>query len=795
MQTVVFPTLAVSNCIIKLMRTGILAFVFLLLCVYGNAQTLSGKVTDRNTGEALIGVNIFNQDKVGATSDIDGNYALNLPVGEHTVTFKFIGYESVTQEFTLEEGDRVEFNAQMGIESTTLDLVVVTGSQFEKKLSEEMVSVDVIQSYLVENTASPDLKAALGKVPGITILDGQASIRGGGGYSYGVGSRVQLVIDDLPMLTGDLKDIQWSVIPMETVDQIEVVKGSSSVLYGSGAMNGVIHVRTGWAKEKPETKFRIYQGLYSAPGNKDARWWDGSKNPLLTGVFFSHRQRFKGLDLIVGGHGSSENSYRKGGQQQAFRVNLKTRYRDPKVKGLTYGLNANVQFQQHGRFIVWANNTDSAFIALPGTLTQDKYLFSNIDPWIQYSGDRVGLHFLKGRYYRVERRDENWNDPSVSNVMYFDYRFQNEFKHHFNLTAGLQYQYIWSFSVLYSDEGQLITHVPSAYVQLEKKFIDRISILVGLRNETNVVLGLGPETTTTEINIGNVTIRLPVIFRAGANFKVAKKTNIRTSFGQSFRFASIGEKYIRTSLGEIDIVPNNELKSERGWSAELGIKQGFRLLGWYANLDLAMFWQEFSDMIEYALVLNLEPGPDESVFFFQPDNVTRARVAGFELGLQGDGRLGPIPMRIYTGYTFNYPGDLQSDTTQTNFGIYMQNLFTSFSRPDSVSELSILKYRSVNVFKADIEVDHRKFTLGFTAEYTSYIDRIDAAFVLLPGFSEYRKLHNQGVWRLDARLAFRVSKSSSVSFVAKNFLNEFYAVRPGIMEAPRSFTLQYRLRI
>lgn len=776
-------------------RFIVVAVALISLPIIGVGQTISGKLTDALTGETLIGVNIFNQDNVGATSDIDGNYSLKLPAGEHTVKFKFIGYKIIEKEITIEEGVEVKFDAKMETESTTLDLVVVTGSQFEKKLADEMVSVDVIQSYLVENTASPDLKAAVGKVPGVTILDGQVSIRGGGGYSYGVGSRVQLVVDDVPMLTGDLKDIQWSVIPMETTDQIEVVKGSSSVLHGSGAMNGVIHVRTGWAKDKPETTFRIYQGLYSAPGNDSARWWDKTHNPIFTGVFFSHRQKVGHFDFVVGAHGSSDNTFRKGGQQQAFRTNIKTRYKVPNVKGLMFGLNGNIQYQQHGRFVLWQDNIEGAYIPLEGTASEDKYVFLNVDPWIQYSGKGTGFHSLKGRYYRVERRNSDWEDPSVSNVMYFDYRFQNQFKYGFNLIAGVQYQYIWSASSLYPDAGTLITHNPSVYAQVEKKFKDRITLLFGLRNETNLVGGLGTEMTWTGgdripgYSLSKRKFGVPLIFRGGANFKVAKKTNIRTSFGQSYRFASLGEKYLNASLGPIDIRPNNDLLPEQAWSAEVGIKQGFRVSGWHGNFDLALFWQEYKNMIEYAIVV------DTSGFYFRPDNVTKARIAGFEIGLQGDGKLGPIPMRIFVGYTFNYPADLQTDTAQRNLGIYMQNLFTSIGNPDSLSELSILKYRSANIFKGDVEFDLWKFMVGFTAEYTSFIDRIDAAYAILPGFTEYRELNDRGIWRLDARIAFRISKKSSVSFLAKNFLNEFYSIRPGLMEAPRSFTLQYKLKI
>lgn len=755
----------------------------LLVAPSAFAQTITGKITDQSNGEVLIGVNIFSQDNVGVSSDLDGVYTLKLTPGKHKVAYKFIGYETITKEFDLKAGETITHDVKMSTGSTTLDLVVVTGSSFEKKVSDEMVTIDVVKDYLVKNTAAPDLKAAVGKVPGVTILDGQASIRGGGGYSYGVGSRVQLVIDDIPLLTGDLKDIQWSAIPMETVDQIEVVKGASSVLYGSGAMNGVIHVRTGWAKDKPETNFRVYQGIYNNPRNKDARWWDKSSSPLFTGAFFSHRRKIKNVDLVVGAHASSDLTYLQKGQRQAIRGNWKTRVQSVKLKGLSYGINGSIQYQQSGRFTLWANNTDGAYKPLDGTSSEDKYLFVNVDPWIQYSAGKFGIHSIKARYYRVERRDTDWEDPSASNVMFFDYRFQNEFKYGIRVTAGVQYQHIWSYSVLYKDQGTLLTHNPSVYAQVEKKFIDRISFLVGVRDEWNNVLGLRKQTS------------LPIV-RAGANFKVAKATNIRMSFGQSFRFPSIGEKFISTSLGPLKILPNNDLVAESGWSAELGLKQGFKVSGWRGYFDFALFWTEFRNMVEYRFGI-FDIGETNPVLGFKPFNVSKARVAGVEFGLTGDGNLGPVPVRVYLGYTFNYPGDLQADTTQENVGVYMQNFFSSINHSDSLAQSSsILKYRITNVFKADIEFDVWKFTVGYSCQYNSYMGRIDQEFeVFLPGFTDYRQLHTNGVWVMNARLLFKMSERSSVGFITKNFLNEFYSLRPGVMEAPRSFAVQYSLKL
>ena len=90
---------------------SILGFSTLLV----EAQTIKGKINDKSNGETLIGVNIFNQDNVGATTNIDGEYSLMLSVGEQTVTYKFIGYQAFTKKFTLAEGETVEFNAKLSV--------------------------------------------------------------------------------------------------------------------------------------------------------------------------------------------------------------------------------------------------------------------------------------------------------------------------------------------------------------------------------------------------------------------------------------------------------------------------------------------------------------------------------------------------------------------------------------------------------------------------------------------------------------------------------------------------------
>ena len=76
-------------------------------------------------------------------------------------------------------------------------------------------------------------------------------------------------------------------------------------------------------------------------------------------------------------------------------------------------------------------------------------------------------------------------------------------------------------------------------------------------------------------------------------------TFLRASFGQGYRFPSVAEKYISTGLSAIKILPNPGLQPERGWAAEIGVKQGFKLLNFKGYIDVAGFWTEYQSMTEF----------------------------------------------------------------------------------------------------------------------------------------------------------------------------------------------------
>ncbi len=768
--------------------------LILILCLlslsislaFGQEATVKGKISNTTSKDLLPFVNvstILNGNTVGTQTDEQGVYELKLPAGKHELSFSYIGLKKEIREIELTAGETYILDVEMLEEGELLNMVVISGSQYEKRLAEETVSLDVIQDYIIENRNAVDLKEAVETVPGVTIVDGQATIRGGSGYAYGTGSRVQVLVDGLPMLTGDFSEVRWDYIPMETAEQIEVIKGAASVLYGSSALNGVISVETGYARTEPETSLSIYQGFYGAPRNKKIKWWEDGKPPSFSGTFFSHRRKIKHLDLVMGGNLYFNSSYLKEADDRHGRINIKTRYINPRIKGLSYGMNTNLMLQDYGRFVLWQHADTAAYEALSGTISRDKYSLISFDPYVSYIGENGVRHKVKTRYYRIVRHRKNFTSVSSnSKVVYGEYQFQKRFASNFTLTTGAVASVIWGFDRNYNNGKNVSTYNTGAYAQVEQK-LNRLSLVGGMRYEYYAIDAFLKD------SLGIQPANSPLVGRFGLNYELTANAFLRASIGQGYRSPSILERFVTTELSGIKIVANPTLVPEKGWNAEIGIKKG--LSGGWLNgyIDAAVFWTEIDNMTEFAF------GSYEEGLGFKIKNVRGARIAGCEVSTVGEGELFNLPFRLMGGYTFNYPADLEVDTTQRNVGIYLGNLFQSIGSIDSVSD-GLLKYRFRNVARLDMEIDVKKLTIGYNLTYNGAMENIDAIFsTVIPGLQEYREQNPHGSLVSDFRLTYQANEMTTFAFVAKNFMNNEYMIRPGYMEAPVNFTFQCKMKM
>lgn len=238
----------------------ILIFALSLFTGTAFGQMVKGHVYDAKTHEPLPGVNItykkINGDTNGTISDADGAYEIALPDGGIDLLFSYIGYENEQLPLILRKGDTKTKDVYMNIKTNLLGDVVVSAGRFEQKLSDVTVSMDLLKAGDIAKQAPTDLSSTLNTMPGVDINDKQPSIRGGNGWTYGVGSRSLVLVDGMSALSSGNGVINWNIVPLENIEQVEVMKGASSVLYGSSALNGVINIRTKRPGLTPTTSAR-----------------------------------------------------------------------------------------------------------------------------------------------------------------------------------------------------------------------------------------------------------------------------------------------------------------------------------------------------------------------------------------------------------------------------------------------------------------------------------------------------------------------------------------------------------
>lgn len=748
---------------------GPVALLFWALPLLAQPASVSGLVSDAE-GLPLPGANVVVAEGQGTIADAEGRYRLELPAGDHVLAFRFVGHEPQRVEIRLAAGERRELDVRLAEKPQALGTVVVSGSLYEKSVAEEVVSVDVLDASLIERTNTRTLDQAVAKLPGVYFADGQANLRGGTGYSFGAGSRVMMVVDGQPLLTADRGDIKWTMMPVEITEQVEVIKGASSVLYGSGALNGVVHVRTAWPGSEPKTELVLFQGQYGNPRRDTMRWWED--NPIFVGGRFSHMRRMGNVDLVLGASLASDQSYLKEEFQEHARLSTKLRFRPGGANGrLSMGLNLNSTYYNEGLYLLWADNNEGAFQALPNSTDVNSYWWNYVDPWITWFDGAGNRHTGKFRW------NYNGNFYSESNVAHIhllsgEYQFQRRFASGWNLTAGVNDVY---GIVNDNDVGRHRANLLAFYAQGDQRW-GRLEAQAGIRWESFTL----DDTSASA---------LPVV-KAGLNYRVGRKHYLRASFGQGYRFPSVAERFVDTDVGDlIYIFPNPDLRPEVGWNAELGAKQVVHVRDWEGFLDLALFWTEYTDMTEFTFGIYPEG------LGFKNQNVGQARIAGLEVTASGNGNIGKVPLQVLAGYTYVYPANLSADTTLVSPGKFLSYFWAGFNNENEDVFRTLLAYRFRHVAKLDVQAGYGRFTAGVDVRYFSFMDKIDQIFeAFIPGVADYRANHDGGDFILGARVSADVGRYGNLTVTVNNLLNREYSLRPARMDAPRNTSVQYRIR-
>lgn len=771
--------------------------------------TVKGTIKDGN-GEPLFATNVVIDASKGIAtqSDFDGNYSLSVAPGNYFVQFSYLGMENEIREISLAKNQELVLDLVMYTKETELEIVTITGGKYEKKFGEEVMSIEVLPANLVENNAA-QADEALTKVPGYTKIGNNASIRGGSGFSGGASSRVMVLVDDLPSLSPENGSINFENLPIENLQQVEVIKGASSAVYGSSALNGIINFRTAWPKKgKVFRRVTLAAGVYNRYDDKliktkrfDLRSknidaWQKEENhiPMFGNVTYEHRQKFKHIDLVFGAHYRNDQGFRKNNELQRVRINGKIRHVSDKITGLNFGLGWNTVWEEGATFFLWSGldslaNVPSATLVgfnpdgspnpppgLPDLDQRTTYITRIIalNPFINFYDKKQDKHSLKMRYYNKFNTNFGYEEL-ITNHIYGEYTYHSELKAlGLNVVTGISGFYTHTKGATFNNRSHTSSNV-GAFVQVDKKFLDKITISAGLRAEFNMIDSIIPQ---NEIPIlswmkkgGKVFSPVKPVIRLGVNYEPIKGTFLRASYGEGFRVPTINEYFVFTARGAI-VKPNPEVLPERAWSIEVGAKQAVKVGKWQGYFDAAVFMTDYQNYIEFQI--NKDPSGN---IFFRAENVAAlARVSGAEISALGQGKLFGVPLNFLAGYTFTSPIDFEKKQNPRNFK-YSQY---------------ILDYRSLHSFKADVEASYRSFTLGLASLYNSNMVNVPDVQNGFPGVGAYRDNDTNGYILFDARLRYDIKEKIKISAIFKNIFNEEYTTRPGIIENPRYFTLQYQ---
>ncbi|MEM6265400.1 MAG: TonB-dependent receptor [Bacteroidota bacterium] len=785
------------------------------------AQTVqvAGKVTDPGTEKPVVGATIrILETRQGAFTDANGLFEIAVtasPNDSLSLRISYTGYEVYEIRKPAKEWGEAPVKVVLRPENFTTDDVVITATRgLEQRAQDVTVSIEVLKTEAIDLQAQPRVDDVITMIPGVENLDGQISIRGSSGYAFGIGSRVQVLLDGLPLLSGDASFPELSLIPVDNVTQIEVLKGASSVLYGSGALGGVINVLTGRPTEKPRTSIRLRGGLFDQPANPDLDW-DGSDRAQVASAHIFHSRRIGEVDLTLQTDLIKETGYIRGTDKEEARGIMQLAYQPKSVPGLKVGTNASFRVDSSGSPLYWSSyypvneiegegpTADTTILEGALVPSSDAAAFRRqlntrlaVDPYIKYLSPKGHLYWLRTRYLR--NVNQNNSGQSASNYLIFtDFMYQKTIFDNLGFTVGASWQYGQANAdSLYA--GRKIGRQLGAYAQLDAK-MGRLNTSLGIRLET--------------VQIDTIDRQTEPVVRVGVNYELWRGANLRASFGQGFRFPSVAERYVSTTGGGLQLVPNPELKPELGTSVEMAIRQGFkfsnnkkfRAIGY---IDLAFFQQDYDNMVEFGLrgldpdsLLNLQFVP-----VFTSANVTRARIRGLELTLNGRMDWGKFFVNFNGGYTLIDPQNLEPAPEENQIDLSgfeeiegVQELFdliVQLTDPTFVDNPEVLKYRSRRLIRASTSIGYSRYSLTANVRYRSFVESIDQyLFLVIKDLNDFRRdINPDGVTTVDLIGSADINENLNLSLNLDNAFNSEYMDIPGLLAPQRRLTMQVLYR-
>jgi iron complex outermembrane receptor protein len=496
----------------------------------------------------------------------------------------------------------------------TLDKVVVTATRDTEEIRKVPANVTVITREKIEESNAQTVTDVMKDEVGIVVRDyfgtgktANVDIRGIGETGF---LNTLVLVDGRRVNEIDLSGVDWTQIPLDQIERIEIVRGSGSVLYGDNAAGGVINIIT----KRPEKPFsasgEIVAGSYHY--NKEGSSVSGKWGPLSAILSASH---------------NATNGYRHNGFLRAEDVGGK----------LVYDLNDQVSFNLSGNF-----HQDST--GLPFGLKKELYdlnrrATTNPDDRAK-TDDGYAVLGMKAKLWDLGRIE---TDISYRHRELADFFFISPFQDKRNSnTLGITPKYILDKPLLNFPNkltvgldfyrSKLSVFSNSSFSGPNRSEVTKKSTGAYIMDEfsilNNLILSLGYRQEWVTFDIAQDVPNSKDVFRnsepawnAGLSYLFGKNSSAFLSFKRSFRYPVSDEliQYIINpgTFEVIGIRVNPDMKSQIGYHYEAGIRHAFTD---QIEANMTLYWIDFHDEIFF------------NPFTYANENYPRTRRAGIETG-------------------------------------------------------------------------------------------------------------------------------------------------------------------
>lgn len=553
-------------------------FAVAVLCIApSQAQQLRvrGRVTDRATGEPLVGAVVSVKDtKLGTAADAEGRFVLQLPAGRQTVAVSCMGYRTEERTTTV-DGSLGLMTFALIPEEQEIDEVVVTGTGTEHYLKNAPVQTEVITSQMLRSYSGRSFTDILSGLS--PSFDFSQSEMGTSMSMGGLGNDYILILVDGKRLHGDLGgQNDLGMIDPADIERIEIVKGASSSLYGSDAIAGVVNVITRKHRDVPvmvENTTRIGEyfdlqqhntvavtaGRFSSTTRfslQHSDGWQNSSQELYRDILYENSTT-QTVSAYTNEKIEQEFSYRPDDRWEIsasgmyYRKLLRHRPGLPRWRSF-HPLYHDQAYTASVRF----NPAERMRFSLDASFNQHIYFYEYYEPYVDvyYRQEQYGDEILSVpvhiSYFPGDRSTESdqrrW---TVSAKGIFDLGAKHR------LSAGAE----WMRDALVAPHRmrteRAATNTYAVYAQDEWSIGERFNVTAGVRVINHESFGW------------TATPKISAMYKAG-------DWNLRASWAQGFKAPTIKELYYfyeRSMMGKMRIyIGNTDLKPQRSNYFSLG---------------------------------------------------------------------------------------------------------------------------------------------------------------------------------------------------------------------------------